>query len=218
MSSGAPEVSPALYDYILEVGVREAPLLAELRRETAGMEHAVMQIAPDQGQFMGLLARLVGARRYLEIGTFTGYSSLALALAVPELRLTCCDVSAEWTAVARRYWERAGVAERVELRLAPAQETLAALKAEGAGESYDLCFIDASWEDRIADYEAAFELMQPGGLMLIDNVFAGGAVVGGSDSGGVGGVRRLNQRLHADERIDLALLPIADGLTLARKR
>lgn len=218
MSSGAAAITPALYDYILKVGVREAPLLAELREETAGMEWAIMQIAPDQGQFMGLLAQLVGARRYLEIGTFTGYSSLALALAVPELAITCLDISEEWTAVARRYWQRAGVEGRIDLRLAPALESLAALEREGAADSYDLSFIDAAWEERVDYYEAVLPLMRKGGLIMIDNVFGGGEVLGDSDEEGLGEVRRLNEILRADERVDLALAPFADGLTLARKR
>ncbi len=218
MSSGAPEITPALYDYILKVGVREAPLLAELREETAGMEWSIMQIAPDQGQFMGLLAQLMEARRYLEIGTFTGYSSLALALAVPELAITCLDISEEWTAVARRYWQRAGVEGRVDLRLAPALESLAVLQREGAAGSYDLCFIDAAWEERVDYYEAVLPLMRRGGLIMIDNVFGGGEVLGDRDSEGLGEVRRLNEILRADERVDLALAPFADGLTLARKR
>ncbi len=218
MSTGAAEITPALYDYILKVGVREAPLLAELREETASMEWSVMQIAPDQGQFMGLLAQLMAARRYLEIGTFTGYSSLALALAVPELELTCLDVSEEWTSVARRYWQRAGVAERIALRLAPALESLRKLAEDGAAGSYDLCFIDAAWEERVDYYEASLPLMRPGGLIMVDNVFGGGAVLEERDSDGLDAVRELNRIIREDERVDLALAPFADGLTLARKR
>ncbi|GAB5471443.1 MAG: O-methyltransferase [Rhodospirillales bacterium] len=218
MSKRIIEVTDSLYDYILQMTSREAPALAALREETAQLSSAGMQISRDQGQFMGLLANLMGAERYLEIGTFTGYSALALALARPSLTLTCCDVSAEWTAIGRRHWERAGVAERIDLRLAPALETLAALKADGRAEAFDLCFIDADKENMPAYYDAVFDLVRPGGLIAVDNVLWDGAVVDADDrSSSTEGVRALNAKVRDDQRVEVSLVPIGDGLTLARK-
>ncbi|MEO1191327.1 MAG: class I SAM-dependent methyltransferase [Pseudomonadota bacterium] len=198
--------------------LREPPELAALREETASLSSHGMQISRDQGQFMGLLANLIGAERYLEIGTFTGYSALALALARPGLNLTCCDVSEEWTAIGRRHWESAGVADRIDLRLAPALETLEALKEAGHSERYDLCFIDADKENMPNYVDAAYDLLRPGGLMMVDNVLWSGAVIEESDqSESTVGVRALNEKLRDDQRFDISLVPIGDGLTLARK-
>lgn len=220
MSTRTLGLSDALLAYLRDVSLREPAVLARLRAETAALPEAEMQIAPEQGQFMALLARLMGARRYLEVGTFTGYSSLAVALALPDDgRLVCCDVSADYTAVARRYWAEAGVAHKVDLRLAPALDTLEALLAEGRADTFDLAFIDADKPAYDAYYERSLALVRPGGLLLLDNMLRRGRVLDPSDATpGVEAIRRLNAKLHADARIDLSLLPLADGLTLALKR
>jgi caffeoyl-CoA O-methyltransferase len=210
-----------LYEYLAAVSLREPEILRQLREETAAMPNAGMQIAPDQGQFMALLAKLCRAERALEIGVFTGYSSLSVALALPQHgHLTAFDLSPEWTAVAQRYWERAGVADKIELRLGPAIAGLDALLASGqAEESYDFAFIDADKENYAGYYERALRLLKPGGLLAIDNVLWGGRV---ADSEGhdadTAAIHALNLKIHADPRVDISLLPIADGLTLALKR
>jgi predicted O-methyltransferase YrrM len=220
MSGTSEGLSPALQAYLVGRGVREHPLLARLREETSALPMAQMQIAPEQGAFMALLAEATGARSYLEVGTFTGYSSLAVALAMPaDARLVCCDLSEEWTAVARRYWREAGVEERIDLRLAPALETLARLRDEGGRDRFDLAFIDADKENYPGYYDAVVELLRPGGLLLIDNVFLGGRVVDATATGeAVDAVRAVNDRVIADERVTVAMVPIADGLTIVRKR
>jgi predicted O-methyltransferase YrrM len=214
------ELTDKLDAYVLAVSSRETAVQRELRHETARLPMAGMQIAPDQGQFMALLARLVGARRCLEIGTFTGYSALAVALALPPGgRLVACDVNPETTALARRYWALAGIADKIDLRLAPALETLAALLAEGQAGTFDFAFIDADKENYDAYYERVLRLLRPGGLVVIDNVLWGGAVADKRRKDPeTAALRALNTKLHRDERIDLALLPLADGITLARKR
>jgi predicted O-methyltransferase YrrM len=214
------ELTDALREYVWLTSSREPDVLKELREETAANPMARMQIAWEQGQFMGLLARLVGVRRAIEVGVFTGYSSISVALAMPEDGLLiACDVSPEWTSIARRYWERAGVASKVELRLAPAVETLDELIASGQEASFDMVFIDADKSNYDAYYERALVLLRAGGLILIDNVLWGGRVADPSvDDADTAAIRRLNEKLHSDERIDLSLLPIADGVTLARKR
>lgn len=220
MSNRTIALTDALHEYLLAVSLREPPVLRELRAETAALPKANMQIAPEQGQFMALLVRLTGARRCLEIGVFTGYSSLAVALALPDDgRILACDVSEEWTAVARRYWRAAGVAQRIDLRLAPALETLDRLLADGERGSYDLAFIDADKASYAAYYERALELLRPGGLVVVDNTLWSGRVLDPAitDADTVA-LRRFNELVHADERVDLSLVPIGDGLTLARKR
>lgn len=220
MSNRTIALTDALHEYLLAVSLREPPVLRELRAETAALPKANMQIAPEQGQFMALLVRLTGARRCLEIGVFTGYSSLAVALALPDDgRILACDVSEEWTAVARRYWRAAGVAQRIDLRLAPALETLDRLLADGERGSYDLAFIDADKASYAAYYERALELLRPGGLVVVDNTLWSGRVLDPAitDADTVA-LRRFNDLVHADERVDLSLVPIGDGLTLARKR
>jgi predicted O-methyltransferase YrrM len=211
-----------LLAYMHKVSLREAEPLRRLREETAGMPHAGMQISPDQGQFMALLVRLIGARNCLEIGTFTGYSSLAVALALPpEGRIVCCDVSQEYTEVARRAWASAGVADKIELLIAPARTTLDKLRAAGAGRrgSFDFAFIDADKENYDHYYEASLELVRPGGLVAIDNVLWSGAVADSKrQDGDTKALRALNRKLRDDERIALSMLPIGDGLTLARVR
>jgi len=211
----------ALYDYVIERGVREHPELAALREATRTHPRAGMQISPEQGQLMQLLIRLTGARRTIEIGVFTGYSALAVALALPDDgRILACDVSDEFTRVGRPYWERAGVAHRIELVLAPAVATLDARLAAGEAGNYDFAFIDADKSNYAAYYERCLQLLRPGGLIAIDNVLWSGRVARPADAGDADtlALQALNRALHDDARIDLALLPIGDGLTLARKR
>jgi predicted O-methyltransferase YrrM len=213
-------MNPALQTYLTEVSVREPEVLRKLREETAGMPRAGMQIGAEQGQFMQLLVRLLGARQCLEIGTFTGYSSLAVALALPEDgRIVCCDVSESYTAVARRYWAIAGVAGKIDLHIAPAGETLDRLLAEGRGSSFDFAFIDADKENYDAYYEASLKLLRKGGLIAIDNVLWSGAVADpAKNDPDTAALKALNRKLHDDQRIDLSMLPLGDGLTLARLR
>lgn len=213
-------VHEPLLPYLRKMGVREAPALARLREETHRLPMGTMQIVPEQGALMQLLAQLMGAKRYLEIGTFTGYSALAVALALPPRgRVVALDVSAEWTGMAKRHWEAAGVLGKIDLRLAPAAETLAALLTSGKGGTFDLAFIDADKENYDLYYEKALALLRPGGLIAIDNVLWGGAVADSSrrDAETVA-IRRLNARIREDGRVSLAMLPIGDGVTLAWKR
>jgi predicted O-methyltransferase YrrM len=202
--------------YVRRYGVREHPVLARLRERTAPMEQSGMQIGPDQGAFMAQIVRLTGARRILEIGTFTGYSSTVMALALPrDGRMLCCDVSQEWTDIARETWQEAGVADRIELRLAPAVETLPTLD----DASFDLAFIDADKQGYDAYYEGCLRVVRPGGLIMIDNTLWSGRVADPSqDDDQVTAIRALNEKIHADERVDPVILPIGDGLTLARIR
>jgi caffeoyl-CoA O-methyltransferase len=208
-----------LYDYLCQVSLREPEVLAELRAETASLEFARMQIGPEQGQFMALLVELTGARRVLEVGTFTGYSALAVALALPpEGRVLSCDVSEDSTAIARRFWAKAGVADKIELRLAPALETLDAELANGAAGTYDFMFIDADKENYDGYYERGLKVLRPGGLMAIDNVLWSGAVIDQDKQDEMTlAIRALNAKLKDDPRIHLSMVPIGDGLTLARK-
>jgi len=219
MTAKSTFVDPAIQEYIIATTVREHPILRELREETARLPNARMEVGPEQGQFMALLARLIGARRYLEIGVFTGYSSLAMALALPEDGyVLACDVSDEWTATARRYWGQAGVEGKIDLRLAPALETLAGLWAEGV-EPFDLAFIDADKRNAIEYYERCLQLVRPNGLILVDNVLWDGAVIDPADDEPETRVlRSLNAKSGIDERVDVALVPICDGLLIARKR
>ncbi len=210
-----------LYDYMVRTTVRDDDILRRLREETLQTGGwSAMQIAPDQGQFMALLARLAGARQALEVGVFTGYSSLCVARALGEGgSLVALDVSEEWTAIARRYWAEAGVAERIDLRLAPAVESLERLVAEGRAGSFDIAFIDADKENYDTYYERALVLVRQGGLILIDNVLWGGAVVDDSDqSADTRAIRAINEKVGADDRVDMAMVPTGDGLTIARKR
>ena len=213
-------IDPNIVGYIRERTVREPEILAELRRETAKMPRAGMQISPDQGQFMALLMQLMGVRRYIEIGTFTGYSSLAVALATPpEARLVCCDVSEEWTAVARRYWAKAGVADKIELKLGPALPSLDRLLAQGEAGKFDFAFIDADKSEHDADYERCLQLVRRGGIVAVDNSLWGGSVVDASDqTPDTVAIRALNDKLKADERVSVSLLAVGDGLMLALKR
>ncbi|MEA2756194.1 MAG: hypothetical protein QOJ54_2483 [Aliidongia sp.] len=208
----------AVGDYVVRLGTNETALMAQLRAETAAMPESEMQIGPDQGQLLGFLVRLIGARRVLEIGAFTGYSALAMAQALPEDgHLICCDVSETWTAIARRYWAEAGVAGKIDLRLAPALETLDRLEAEAW--RFDLAFIDADKENYDLYYEACLRLIRPGGLIAIDNVLWNSAVVDPTDdSPATAALKALNAKIRSDRRVDLCLLPIGDGVTLVRPR
>lgn len=213
-------LSEDLYEYLLEVSLREHDVLRRLREETAQLERASMQIGPEQGQFMALLLELTGARRVLEIGTFTGYSALVMALALPDDgRVIACDVSEEWTRVARRYWNEAGLAHKIDLRLAPAEDTLEALLGEGHAGSFDFVFIDADKGGTESYFELSLELIRPGGLVAVDNTLWDGKVADpGVSDADTAAIRAFNLKVRDDERVSLSLVPIGDGLTLARKR
>ena len=213
-------LSDDLAAYVREVGIREPDVLARLREETAALPRHNMQIAPEEGAFLAMLVELVGARRCIEVGTFTGYSSLAVALALPDDgSVLCCDVSEEWTSIARRYWDEAGVGERIELRIAPASETLDALIGAGEQATYDFAFVDADKSGYDGYYEQLLRLVRPGGLIAFDNTLWGGDVLDeDTDDEDTRALRALNAKLARDERISICLLPVADGVTLARKR
>ena len=213
------DLDDKLYDYVLANSLREHPAQAALREATRAHPAAGMQISPDQGQFMALLVKLTGARRAIEIGVFTGYSALTVALALPDDgRLLACDISDEYTRIGRPFWEAAGVAHKIDLRLAPALQTLDAVLAQGEAGRYDFAFIDADKSGYDAYYERCLLLLRTGGLIAIDNVLWNGSVAGTREDPDTSALRALNRKLHGDERIDLSLLPIGDGLTLARKR
>jgi predicted O-methyltransferase YrrM len=220
MSNRTLNLTDPLYQYLLEHGVRESAALAALRAETQQLTARGMQISPEQGAFMALLLRLMGARRVLEVGTFTGYSALAMAEALPDDgRVTACDVSEEWTAIATAAWQRAGLAHRIELRLAPATETLDALIDQGAAGDYDFMFIDADKSNYDAYYERGLQLVRPGGIIAIDNVLWGGSVVDPQrQDDDTRAIRALNRKVRDDSRVDAVMLPLGDGLTLARRR
>lgn len=220
MSNRTITVDDRLYDYLCEVSLRESELMRRLREETLAMPRAGMQISPEQGQFMALLVRLIGAERIVEVGTYTGYSALCMASALPASgRLVACDVNAEWTAVARRYWAEAGVANRIDLKLAPALDTLDDLIADGEAGRFDFGFIDADKENYQGYFERVLALLRPGGLVAVDNVLWGGSVVDpAKQDKDTEAIRAFNSAVHHDPRVDLSLVPIGDGLTLARKR
>ena len=208
-----------IYQYLLSVSIREPEVLTKLRQETAKHPRNIMQISPEQGQFMALLVQLMGAKKALEIGVFTGYSSLVVALALPpEGRMVACDVSEEYTSIARRYWEQAGVADKIDLRIAPAIATLDKLIAAGETDTFDFAFIDADKSSYDDYYERALKLIRPGGLIAIDNVLWSGQVADSKiQDNRTKKIRALNEKIHQDERVTLSMVPIADGLTLARK-
>lgn len=220
MSTSFVAVTPAIADYIRQTMLTEAPVLARLRAETLAMPMGMMQISPEQGQFMQLLVRLTGTRRYLEVGTFTGYSALAVALALPsDGQAVCCDVSEEWTTIARRYWQEAGVAAKIALHIAPAKDTLAGLIAGGARGSFDMAFVDADKSGYGDYYDQALELLRPNGLLLVDNMLWNGKVADPADQrADTKAIRALNARAAADPRVDASLIPVGDGLLLVRKK
>jgi len=220
VSTRTINITDALHDYLLSVSLREPDVLRRLRSETAQMSNANMQISPEQGQFMALLARLMRARCYLEVGVFTGYSSLCMALALPDDGLvTACDISEDYTSVARRYWDEAGVASKIDLRLAPATQSLDSLIAGGQGGAYDMAFVDADKTNYVTYFDRCLTLLRPGGLIAVDNTLWSGRVLDPEDTTeDTEALRAFNRRLHEDDRIDLSLVPIGDGLTLALKR
>jgi caffeoyl-CoA O-methyltransferase len=220
MSKGSIGLSEELNAYLIEMGAREPEVLARLREETAVMPQAGMQIAVEQGAFLAMLAKLLDARRILEVGTFTGYSSTAMALALPaDGRIVCCDVSKEFTDVARRTWAAAGVEDRVEVRLAPALETLDALLSGGGAGTFDLAFIDADKTSYAGYVEGCLRLVRPGGVIAIDNVLWSGRVIDPAETDeDTQAIRDLNAALATDERVDIVMVPIADGVTLLRVR
>ena len=221
MSSHTIELTQTLYDYLLAIGTRESAVARDLRAHTLSATRAHrMQVSPEQGVFMQLLIRLLGARRTLEVGTFTGYSALVVAEALPDDgRLIACDVSGEWTAIGRPFWERAGVAGKIDLRLQPAVDTLDELIAAGDADSFDFAFIDADKANYDAYYERCLTLLRRGGVIGIDNVLWGGRVADErAQDEDTRAIRALNLKVNGDERVDAAMLPIGDGLTLALKR
>jgi predicted O-methyltransferase YrrM len=208
-----------LYRYVIDHSLREHPAQTALREVTRSHPHAQMQISPEQGALMAMLVKLMGARRTIEIGVFTGYSALTVALALPEGgRVLACDISDEYTRIGRPYWQQAGVADRIDLQLAPAVATLDARLAAGEAGAYDFAFIDADKSSYDAYYERCLKLLRPGGLAMFDNTLWGGDVARPADSADTRALQVLNDKLHGDERIDLCMLPFSDGVTLARKR
>ena len=220
MSNRTIVLNDALYEYMLSVSLREPDVLSRLREETAKMPQHNMQISPEQGQFMALLVELTGARKCLEVGTFTGYSALSVALALPEDgQIVACDISEEFTSLAKPYWLEAGVAGKIDLRLGPALETLDALIADGEGGAFDFAFIDADKVNYQGYFQRALDLTRTGGLILVDNVLWSGAVADPArNDDDTEAIRAFNLALADDPRISLSLVPIGDGLTLARKR
>lgn len=220
MSNKTFTLDEPLYQYLLSVSLRESELLRELRDETASVRLSRMQIAPEQGQFMALLAQLMGAKRCLEVGVYTGYSALCIARVLPDDGLiVACDISEEWTAIARRYWQKAGVEKKIDLRLAPALETLDRLLAQGRARTFDFAFIDADKENYWEYYERCYALLRGGGLIAIDNTLWSGKVADPDDNDAeTRAIRAFNERLARDERITMSLVPIGDGVTLALKR
>ncbi|HSS46902.1 MAG TPA: class I SAM-dependent methyltransferase [Burkholderiales bacterium] len=212
-------LTDTVYSYLLSASLREPQILSRLRRETAKLPDSRMQIAPEQGQFMALLTKLMGAKKCIEIGVFTGYSSLCVALTLPQDgKIIACDVSEEWTQIARRYWKEAGVTEKIELCLQPALKTLDKLLEENQSGTFDFAFIDADKENYTAYYERCLKLLRRGGLIAIDNTLWSGRVAEPANrETDTVAIREFNSKLHLDQRVALSLLPIADGLTLALK-
>lgn len=220
MTARTLNLDDSLYHYLLDVSLRETPLLKRLRDETQALPMARWQVAPEQGQFLALLVKLTGARRLLEIGTFTGYSALCMAAAMPDDgSMICCDIPGDYNATARRYWREAGLAERIDLRLAPALETLAELERQGQGGQFDLVFIDADKANYPTYLEHALRLLRVGGLAVFDNTLWSGRVLEERPlSADTRAIQALNRALKDDSRLDLSMLPLGDGLTLCRKR
>ncbi len=219
MSDITLNLTPEIYAYLHQVSLREPEVLTQLRAQTHKMSMSQMQISPEQGQFMRLLVELLGAKKTLDIGTFTGYSALSVALGLPDNgKVIACDINGEWTKIARKFWEQAGMADKIELRLAPALETLQALLANGEANTFDFSFIDADKANYDAYYELSLQLVRPGGLIAIDNVLWSGRVVDPNDQdNNTKAIRALNTKIHQDKRVFISMLSIGDGLTLARK-
>ena len=217
MSTGILNYTTSLRDYLWEKGIEEHPSLKELRLETAKLPQSMMQICPEQGALMANLIRLMSAKRTIEVGTFTGYSALAVALALPEDgQIIACDISEKWTAVGKKKWEQAGVAHKINLRLAPALDTLDALLADGQEGSFDFAFIDADKTNYPAYYEKCLKLVRKGGVIAIDNVLWGGSVINSErNDEDTKAIRKLNEFIANDNRVSVAMVPIGDGLTLA---
>ncbi|MDQ6999368.1 MAG: class I SAM-dependent methyltransferase [Mariprofundus sp.] len=213
-------LSPELYGYLLSMGLREPDVLQQLREATEKEDMSVMRSAPEQGQFMAMLLRLTGAKRALEIGTYTGYATLWMALALPDDgEIVSCDVSEQWTALARQYWAIAGVDDKIHLHLRPAMETLHTLLAEGEQGRFDFVFIDADKINYQPYFEACIQLVRPGGLIVVDNVLWDGSVIDPANhDASTEAIRVFNQSLANDARVDICMLPVADGITLAQKR
>jgi caffeoyl-CoA O-methyltransferase len=220
MTARTLQLSPRLHDYLLANSLRETPAQRRIRAVTARLPDANMQTAPEQGQFLQLLVRLLGAKRCIEIGTFTGYSALSVALALPPGgRIVCCDRSEEWTSIARRYWEKAGIARKIDLRLGPALETLDALLGAGGAGRFDFAFIDADKTNYRNYYERCLKLVRRGGLIAVDNTLWYGRVTDARrQDADTRAIRAFNRMLHRDRRVELSLVPVGDGLTLALKR
>ncbi len=220
MSRASKFLDPVIARYVNDVSIQEPELAARLRDETAALSEANMQIAPEQGQLIKVMLGLVNAKRCIEVGVFTGYSSLITALALPaDGELIACDVSDEWTTMARRYWQQAGIEDKITLHLQPARDTLRALLDDGQADSFDFAFIDADKENYDSYYEGCLKLLRPGGLIMLDNMlWSGNVAVDSIDDPDTLALRKLNQKLHGDERVTVTLLPVADGISLAVKR
>ena len=221
MATSTIQVTEPLYDYLLAVSLREPEILRKLRDETATMPNAGLQISPDQGQFLRFLIKMLGARRTIELGVFTGYSALSVALVLPDDgQIIACDVSEEYTKIARRYWHAAGMQHKIDLRLAPALETLTTLTADEANHgAFDFVFIDADKGNYLAYYEEAIKLVRRGGVIALDNAFLGGSVIDTErHDEATRAIRETNRAIHKDDRVDVSLVPIGDGIMLARKR
>ena len=220
MSSSTLQLNEKVYDYLLGHSLRESAACQQLREETKSMKMGMMQVSPEQGQFMSLLVELIDARKAVEVGTFTGYSALCVAQALPaDGTLVCCDVSDEWTAVGKKYWEQAGVSDRISLRIGPAIDTLTAMRDAGEEGTFDFGFIDADKANYQFYYEHVLALLRTGGLLLIDNVLWGGSVANPDKTDeDTEAIRALNTFVHHDDRVSLSMLPVGDGLTLALKR
>ncbi len=219
MSNRTLSIDDRTYDYLCDVSINEPDLLRQLREETAQLEYSVMQISPEQGQFMSLLIKMMAAKRAIEIGTFTGYSSICVASAMPEEgRLICCDISPQWTSIAEKYWALAGLEEKIELYTQPAEQTLQKLLDDGAEKTFDFIFIDADKQNYISYYEMALRLLRKGGIIAVDNTLWSGAVADPENiEPGTRAIRRFNDMLKEDRRVSSSLLTIGDGLTLILK-
>jgi len=220
MSAEMITFTKELSNYLRTTGLRDEPVLQALRQETAKLPMAIMQISPEQGAFMGNLMRIMGATKTLEVGTFTGYSALVVAMALPENgKVVACDVSDEWTSIGKPYWKQAGVADKIDLRLRPAVETLDQLIANGESGTFDFAFIDADKSNYDIYYERSLTLLRAGGVIAVDNVLWNGAVIDDArQDEDTRAIRTLNNKIHADPRVDMNMLPVGDGLTLAVKR